>query len=70
MNLNELAAKVKQVWLYLQDLANVKGGPLLALMTLVYIGRVIMSAKGYPGLNASEAAVYASAMGALAVTNR
>lgn len=62
--------KIKQGWAYIQDLADIKGGPLLAAMTLVYVGRVALSAFGHPGLNASEAAVYASAMGALAVTNR
>ena len=61
---------IRAFWDYIQGLADIKGGPLLAGMTIVFVARVALSAFGHPGLNASEAAVYASAMGALAVTNR
>jgi hypothetical protein len=68
--MNNLLAKLKLGWGYVQDLIDVKGGTILAVMSSVFIARVAMSAFGHPALTPSEAAVYGSAMGALAVTNR
>ena len=68
--MNNLLAKLKLGWGYVQDLLDFKGGTVMAVMSSVFIARVAMSAFGHPALTPSEAAVYASAIGTLAVTNR
>jgi len=63
--------KIKQAWQYIQDLLDVRGDTIMALMSSVFIARVAMSAWAkYPPLTASEAAFYASAIGSFAYSNK
>jgi hypothetical protein len=63
--------KIKQAWQYIQDLLDVRGDAIMALMSSVFIARVAMSAWAkYPPLTASEAAFYASAIGSFAYSNK
>jgi len=62
--------KIKQAWAYIQDLADVKGDTIMALMSIVFIGRVAASAWAkYPPLTVSEAAFYSSAIASFAYSN-
>jgi len=63
--------KIKQIWSYIQDLADVRGDTIMAAMSAVFIVRVAASAFAkFPPLTASEAAFYASAIGSFAYSNR
>jgi hypothetical protein len=66
-----MGEKVKQVWEYLQDLMDVSGDSIMAVMSTVFIIRVALSAMSkFPPLTASEAAMYASAIGAFSYSNK
>ena len=62
--------KIKQAWSYVQDLLDVRGDVIMMGMSSVFIARVALAAFGKPGINASEAAMYASAISAFAYSNR
>jgi hypothetical protein len=62
--------KIKQCWAYLQDLMDVRGDVIMMVMSAIFIARVALSAFGKPGLNASEAAMYASAIASFAYSNK
>lgn len=61
--------KIKELWNYVQDLLDVRGDVIMLAMSSVFIMRVAMAAFGKPGLNASEAAMYASAIAAFSYSN-
>lgn len=65
-----MLTKIKDMWEYIQDLLDVKGDVIMMIMSGVFIARVAYSAFGHPGLNASEAAMYASAIGSFAYSNK
>jgi hypothetical protein len=62
--------KIKRLWVYIQDLMDVRGDSIMMVMSSVFIARVAMSAFGRPGLNANEAALYASAIASFAYSNK
>jgi hypothetical protein len=63
--------KIKQFWNYVQDLADVRGDTIMALMSAVFIARVAASAwSKYPSLTASEAAFYSAAIASFAYSNK
>jgi hypothetical protein len=63
--------KIKQLWEYLQDLADVRGDTIMCLMSVVFIARVAMSAWAkFPALTPSEAAFYGSAIASFAYSNK
>lgn len=66
-----LAEKVKELWEYIQGLMDVSGDCVMCVMSAVFTIRVAASmfAK-YPPLTASEAAVYASAIGVFGWSNK
>lgn len=66
-----LAEKIKSLWSYLQDLADVRGDTIMAAMSAVFIIRVALSALArFPALTASESAFYASAIASFAYSNK
>jgi hypothetical protein len=62
--------KIKQFWLYIQDLLDVRGDVIMMAMSSVFIARVAYAAFGHPALSANEAAMYAAAIGSFAYSNR
>lgn len=63
--------KIKAAWMYIQDLADVRGDTIMALMSSVFIARVAMSAWAkFPPLTASESAFYGSAIVSFAYSNK
>ena len=63
--------KIKAIWAYIQDLADVKGDTIMACMSAVFIARVAASAwSKFPPLTSSEAAFYASAIASFAYSNK
>ena len=65
-----MGAKIQQLWNYIQDLADVSGDSIMALMSTVFIARVAMAAWAkFPPLTASEAAFYSSAIASFAYSN-
>ena len=63
--------KLKQLWNYIQDLMDVRGDVIMMAMTSAFIFRVVYAAwSTHPGLNASEAAMYASAIASFAYSNK
>lgn len=62
--------KIKSGWVYVQDLLDVRGDTIMMVMSSVFIARVAMAAFGKPGLNANEAALYASAIASFAYSNK
>lgn len=66
-----MGTKLKQIWEYVQDLADVSGDSIMAVMSAVFIVRVAMSAWAkFPPLTASESAFYASAIASFAYSNK
>jgi hypothetical protein len=65
-----MSDKIKQAWMYIQDLADVRGDTIMAAMSTVFIARVAYSAFGHPALTASEAAFYGSAIASFAYSNK
>lgn len=66
-----MGAKIKQIWEYCQDLMDVSGDSIMALMSVVFIARVAASAwSKFPPLTASEAAFYSSAIASFAYSNK
>jgi len=66
-----MAAKLKALWMYVQDLMDVKGDTIMAVMSSVFIARVALSAwSKFPPLTASEATFYASAIASFAYSNK
>ncbi len=66
----KLAAAIKNGWQYVQDLMDVEGDAIMMVLTSAFIFRVIYAAFGHPGLNPSEAAMYASAIASFAYSNK
>jgi hypothetical protein len=65
-----MGQKIKDLWSYIQDLADVRGDTIMALMSTVFIARVAMSAWArFPALTPSEAAFYSSAIASFAYSN-
>jgi hypothetical protein len=63
--------KLKQIWAYIQDLLDVKGDAIMAVMSSVFIARVALSAWAkFPPLTVSEAAFYSSAIASFAYSNK
>ncbi len=62
-------SKIKELWEKVQDLMDVRGDTIMMVMSSVFIARVIMAAFGKPGINANEAAFYASAIASFAYSN-
>lgn len=66
-----MGIKLKQLWQYCQDLMDVSGDSIMAVMSTVFIARVAMSAWAkFPPLTASESAFYASAIASFAYSNK
>lgn len=65
-----MSDKIKQIWEYIQDLMDVKGDAIMAVMSSVFIARVALSTWAkFPPLTASEAAFYGSAIASFAYSN-
>lgn len=65
------AEKIKALWSYIQDLADVRGDTIMAAMSAVFIARVALSAWAkFPPLTASESGFYASAIASFAYSNK
>lgn len=62
--------KIKLGWEYVQDLLDVKGDAIMAVMSSVFIARVALSAFGKPAITAAEAAFYSSAIASFAYSNK
>lgn len=62
--------KIQAAWQYIQGLMDVRGDVIMMIMSSVFIARVAYSAFGHPGLNANEAAMYASAIASFAYSNK
>lgn len=62
--------KIKQFWVYIQDLADVRGDTIMMALSSACIFRIVYAAFGHPGLNTSEAAMYASAIASFAYSNK
>ena len=63
--------KIKALWNYIQDLMDVRGDAIMALMSTVFIVRVALSAYSkFPALTASEAAFYSAAIASFAYSNK
>lgn len=62
--------KIKFYWDYLQSLLDLDGDIWMGLFTAIILVRLIYVLKGGHPLNASEAAVYSSAVGAFAYSNK
>lgn len=66
-----MGKKIKQAWEYCQDLMDVSGDAIMAVMSTVFIARVALSAlTRFPAITPSEAALYASAIGAFSYSNK
>lgn len=66
-----MGTKIQQLWEYVQGLLDVSGDSIMAVMSTVFIIRVAASMfSKYPPLTASEAAMYASAIGAFSYSNK
>ncbi len=66
-----MGEKIKQIWAYIQDLADVRGDTIMAAMSVVFIARVAASAWAkYPSITASEAAFYSAAIASFAYSNK
>ena len=65
-----MATKLKAIWAYVQDLLDVRGDSIMAVMSSVFIARVALSAwSKFPPLTASEATFYASAIASFSYSN-
>ncbi len=65
-----MSEKIKALWSYIQDLADVRGDTIMAAMSAVFIARVAMATwSKFPPLTASESAFYASAIASFAYSN-
>lgn len=62
--------KIKRFWDRLQVLLDVRGDCIMLFLSLIFGVRVIGVMQGFPPLTASEAAFYASAIGAFAYSNK
>ena len=66
-----MAAKLKEIWAYIQDLMDVRGDTIMAVMSAVFIARVALSAWAkFPAITTSEAGFYASAIASFAYSNK
>ncbi len=66
-----MGTKIKQIWQYAQDLMDVSGDSIMAVMSAVFIARVAASAwSKIPAITSSEAAFYASAIASFAYSNK
>lgn len=69
--MNDLALKIQALWNYVQGLLDVRGDVVMLAMSAVFILRVLVSMfPKFPPLTASEAAVYGSAIGSFAWSNK
>lgn len=59
-----MSQKIKSAWEYLQSLADVDGDCIMLAFSVVVMWKIL-----HVGLNASDAAAYASAIGAFAYSN-
>lgn len=64
-----MLTKITEIWQWIQDFLSLKGGLYIDAFAVVVLIRLLAPLKGYPGLNPSEAAVWASAIGAFAASN-
>lgn len=63
--------KIKALWEYIQGLLDVRGDVVMLAMSSVFIIRVLASiSPKFPPLTVSEAAVYGSAIGSFAWSNK
>lgn len=63
--------KIKQIWVYIQDLLDVRGDAIMAVMSSVFIARVALSAlPKFPPITIAEATFYGSAITSFAYSNR
>lgn len=63
--------KIKQVSEYIQNLLDFSGDSIMAVMSVVFIVRVALSAfSKYPAITTSESAFYASAIASFAYSNK
>jgi hypothetical protein len=68
--LDKLTAFVTKYWNQLQTWLDVRGDVVMLVISGAYAFRIIYAAFGHVALNPSEAAVYASAIGAFAWSNK
>jgi hypothetical protein len=61
---------IKKYWEYIQDLLDVRGDVIMMAFSSAMIFRVLWSSFGHAPLGPSEAAAYASAIGAFAYSNK
>lgn len=62
--------KIKAGWEYIQGLLDINGDAIMAIMSGVFIARVMMTAFGKPALTTSEAAFYSAAIASFAYSNK
>lgn len=62
--------QLKAWWEYVQDLIALNGDTWMAAFTAAIITRVLLAGFGHAALTVSEAAVYSSAIGAFAYSNK
>jgi hypothetical protein len=63
--------RIKQLWAYIQDLLDVRGDAIMAVMSSVFILRVGLAAwPKFPPLTTAEAAFYSFAIASFAYSNK
>ena len=62
--------KVKNIWDKVQALLDVRGDVIMLFMSVAFVIRVLAVLKGYPALTVAESAMYGSAIGSFAWSNK
>lgn len=62
--------KLKDIWDKVQVLLDVRGDTIMLAISATFVVRTLLVLKGFPAINASEAAFYASAIGSFAWSNK
>jgi hypothetical protein len=62
--------KIKVYWDWIQSLFDIDGDIWMGVFTAIILVRLVYVLKGGPALSTSESAVYASAVGAFAYSNK
>lgn len=68
--LDKIVAAVTKYWNFVQGWLDVKGDVVMLVISAAYAFRIVYAAFGHAALNPSEAAVYASAIGCFAWSNK
>lgn len=62
--------KIMAAWQWIQSFLSIDGGLFVDAFAIVFIVRLLAPLKGFPGLNASEAGMWASTIAAFAYSNK